>query len=156
MPYCGPVPQLDLSDDTFVAAEPGAVSTIIHQPRLWRRWWPELHLTIFEDRAERGIRWNVTGALRGSMEVWLEPSGDGVVVHYYLRADPVVPRPSRRWPTGRLPTGRLPTGSWRSGRKGRARLRRRWQLRSKRIFFAVKDELERGRPAGEPPPAGRG
>ena len=54
----------------------------------WRRWWPDLRLQVVEDRADKGIRWAVTGALTGTMEIWLEPSLDGVVLHYFLHAEP--------------------------------------------------------------------
>ncbi len=40
------------------------------------------------DRGLDGIRWSVTGAWVGSLEVWLEAVGDGVVVHHYARLDP--------------------------------------------------------------------
>jgi hypothetical protein len=59
------------------------------------------------------------------MEVWLEPYADGVLVHYYLRAD-------------------LPRGE--SVRAARERRRRDW----KRRIHAVKDRLEAGREPGRP------
>ena len=71
------------------------------------------------------MRWNVRGALTGSMEVWLEPYGDGVILHHYVRCDPATT-------------------------KGLARQRRRRQKHAKRLFWAVKDELEGARPAGAP------
>ena len=124
------VPRFDLVDETFVVATPAAVAAAIGDPQRWRRWWPDLRLSIFQDRAEQGIRWNLDGALAGSMEVWLEPYGDGVIVHYYLRADP-------------------PPGRAFSARSARREQRRR-ALRAKQVFWGLKDELEAGRPAGEP------
>lgn len=58
------------------------------------------------------------------MEIWLEPSNDGVILHYFLRLDPVA---------GRLrPSAAL-------------RIKRWHELRSKESFFALKDDLETGR-----------
>ena len=49
------------------------------------------------DRGVKGVQWAVRGALTGSMEIWLEPVGDGTVVHWFLRADPPeAPRPGAR------------------------------------------------------------
>jgi hypothetical protein len=118
-------------DETFVVAEPAALAAVLHDPQRWRRWWPELELSVFADRGDRGVRWNVTGALAGSMEVWLEPFGDGVILHYYLRANPA-------------------GAPYRSVHRAAAEVRRR-QRAIKRIFWALKDELERGRRPGEPP-----
>ena len=66
--HCGGVPQLDLADDTFVVADPGRVADVVADPAQWARWWPELELTVFQDRGEKGIRWTATGALVGSCE----------------------------------------------------------------------------------------
>jgi hypothetical protein len=62
----------------------------------------------------------VSGALTGTAEIWLEPVGDGTVLHFYLR-----------------------TGLSDRGRAARATA---W----KRSVHAVKDELERGREPGTP------
>ena len=127
------MPQLDLVDETFVVAEPARVAALVRDPRRWADWWPDLRLGVFQDRGDAGVRWNVRGALTGSMEVWLEPYGDGVIVHHYVRCDP--------------PGGPLPPAA-------AARQRRRRQRHAKRVFWALKDELERGRRPGEPrPPA---
>jgi hypothetical protein len=126
------VPRFDLVDETFVVAPPAAVAAALHDPARCARWWPDLRLSVFQDRGEQGIRWNLAGALAGSMEVWLEPYGDGVIVHYYLRADP-------------------PPGRSFSARAVRREIRRR-ALRAKRVFWQLKDELERGRRPGEPAP----
>jgi hypothetical protein len=129
------VPQLDVIDETFVVARPGAVSALLHDPGRLRQWWPELRLSVFQDRAEQGIRWQVSGALAGSalvgsMEVWLEEFGDGVIVHYYLRADPA-------------------GGPLASPRRA-VRAVRRLQLQAKSVFWRVKDELEGARRPGDP------
>ena len=120
------MPQLDLIDETFVVADPARVAAAVRDPARWPGWWPDLTLGVFQDRGDAGVRWNVRGALTGSMEVWLEPYGDGVVVHHYVRCDPA---------------GGGPVG---------ARERRRRQRHAKRVFWALKDELEGDRRAGEP------
>lgn len=120
------MPEVDLIDETFVVADPAQLAAVVHDPARWRQWWPDLTLTVFMDRGEQGIRWSASGALVGSVELWLEPFGDGVIVHHYLRADPA-----------------------RSGADP-VRLRRRHALAWKRSVNGLKDELEAGRPAGEP------
>lgn len=124
------MPQVDLVDETFVVAEPGPVAAAVRDPARWAAWWPDLQLSVFQDRGDAGVRWNVRGALTGSMEVWLEPYGDGVIVHHYVRCDVAGDRPVS------------PAAA--------ARQRRRRERHAKRVFWALKDELEAGRPAGEP------
>ncbi|HEV7657670.1 MAG TPA: polyketide cyclase / dehydrase and lipid transport [Mycobacteriales bacterium] len=116
---------LDLVDETFVVAHAAAVAAVVRDPARWERWWPDLRLGVFQDRGDAGVRWNVRGALTGSMEVWLEPYGDGVLVHHYVRCDPV---------------GRDTI----TPRERRAR-----QRRAKQVFWALKDELEGDRRPGE-------
>jgi hypothetical protein len=127
---CLTVPRFDLVDETFVVAAPAEVAAAVQDSARWPVWWPDLQLSIFQDRGEHGIRWNLGGALAGSMEVWLEPFGDGVIVHYYLRADP-------------------PPGRSFSARAVRREQRHRAH-RAKQVFWQLKDELERGRRPGEP------
>jgi hypothetical protein len=122
------VPQLDLVDETFVVAAPARVAAVVRDPARWTGWWPDLVLSVFQDRGDQGVRWNVRGALVGSMEVWLEPYGDGVVVHHYVRCDPV------------------------GGGPVPARERRRRQRHAKAVFWSLKDELEGDRRVGEPRP----
>ncbi len=119
---------MDLVDETFVVAHPEVVAAVVHDRDRWRAWWPDLDLTVFMDRATSGLRWTATGALVGSLELWLEPVRDGVVVHLYLRADPPQPVDRRR----------------------ADRLRRRRALDWKVSVNALKDELEAGRRPGEP------
>ena len=64
------------------------VGAAIANPARWRRWWPDLRLQVIEDRADKGIRWTVAGPLAGTMEIWLEPMLDGVILHYFLHAEP--------------------------------------------------------------------
>ena len=79
---------IQIADETFVAADPVEVGRAVADPASWRRWWPDLRLTVVEDRGEVGHRWTVAGALTGTMEIWLEPVLDGVVLHYFLHAEP--------------------------------------------------------------------
>jgi hypothetical protein len=120
------VAAFDLIEETFVVADPAAVAAVVRDPDRWTRWWPDLRLGVFQDRGDAGVRWNVRGALTGSMEVWLEPYGDGVLVHHYVRCDAT------------------------DGRTITARERKRRQRHAKRVFWALKDELEGDRRAGEP------
>ena len=74
----GAVHSVQIADETFVAADPARVGAAVGDPANWRRWWPDLRLQVIEDRGPLGIRWAVTGPLTGTMEIWLEPSLDGV------------------------------------------------------------------------------
>jgi hypothetical protein len=78
---------VDVVDETFLAVPPSSVAAAFADPRTWRRFWPDLELEVYADRGAEGVRWTVTGALVGTMEVWLEPVLDGTVLHYFLRAD---------------------------------------------------------------------
>jgi hypothetical protein len=128
-------PSVDVADETFLAVPPAVVAAEFADPQRWPRLWPDLRLAVVADRGVQGVRWTVSGALVGSMEVWLEPVLDGTVLHYYLRADPVGsdghphPAPPRR---------------------GAAEARRR-RLAAKAIAFGCKERLEAGREPGEPP-----
>jgi hypothetical protein len=131
-------PAIDLMDDTFVVAERAEVAAFFRDPAVAREWWPGLTLTVHQDRGLEGLRWTAAGELTGSMEIWLERWGDGVLVHWFLRADPT---------TSRGDGGRL-------ARDG-GRLARRYTAGFKERIHALKDRLEHGRPAGVPrlPPA---
>ncbi|MEU7632636.1 polyketide cyclase / dehydrase and lipid transport [Nocardia sp. NPDC049220] len=120
---------IQVADQTFVAASGSAVADLLTGPNNWRRWWPDLTLDVRENRGDKGIRWSVRGALTGTMEVWLEPSMDGVILHYFLHADP---EPA-------LPAGRLAAAN-------RAR-----RVAGKTMSFELKSRLEAGRPAGVAP-----
>ncbi|MCX5045951.1 polyketide cyclase / dehydrase and lipid transport [Aldersonia sp. NBC_00410] len=119
---------IQVADQTFVAGAPERVAEAIASPSKWRAWWPGLRLEVREDRAEKGIRWSVAGTLTGTMEVWLEPSLDGVILHYFLHADPSPDRQVRDL----------------------AAANREWRVAGKRMSFEVKGRIEAGRAAGEP------
>ncbi|MEU2179200.1 MULTISPECIES: polyketide cyclase / dehydrase and lipid transport [Nocardia] len=120
---------IQVADQTFVAASGAAVADLLSGPNQWRRWWPDLDLEVREDRGAKGIRWSVAGALTGTMEVWLEPSLDGVILHYFLHAEP---QPA-------LPVSKLAAAN-------RAR-----RVAGKNMSFELKSRLEAGRPAGVAP-----
>ena len=95
---------IQVADETYVAAPGVQVGAAVSNPSSWRRWWPDLRLQVVEDRGEKGIRWKVTGALTGTMEIWLEPSLDGVVLHYFLHAEPTG---AAAWQLAKLNLGKL-------------------------------------------------
>ncbi|MBJ7323307.1 MAG: polyketide cyclase / dehydrase and lipid transport [Rhodococcus sp.] len=117
---------IQVADQTFVAAPGAAVAQAFVSPERWRRWWPDLSLTVTEDRGEKGIRWSVRGGVVGTMELWLEPVLDGVIVHYFLHAEPASASESATEQHARRVAGRAMT-------------------------FELKRELEAGRSAGEAP-----
>jgi hypothetical protein len=127
---------IQIADETFVAADGARVGAAVANRSSWRRWWPDLRLQVVEDRAEKGIRWTVTGALTGTMEVWLEPMMeglDGVVLHYFLHAEP---------------TG-LP--AWELAKLNLAKMTHHRRVAGKKMAFEVKTTLERSRPVGVSP-----
>jgi hypothetical protein len=125
------VSSIQVADETFVVGDSAAVGAAVGDRSSWRRWFPDLMLEVVEDRADRGIRWTVAGALNGTMEVWLEPSLDGVILHYFLHAEP-------------------PVGS---GKVDLADRNHRRRVAGKRMAFEVKNALEASRPVGTPPTA---
>ncbi|WP_328392174.1 polyketide cyclase / dehydrase and lipid transport [Nocardia sp. NBC_00416] len=120
---------IQVADQTFLAAPGAAVAAALAAPGQWRRWWPDLELDIREDRGDKGIRWSVRGALTGTMEVWLEPSLDGVILHYFLHAEPAQSLPPRKL----------------------AAANRDRRVAGKVMSFEIKDRLEDDRPAGVAP-----
>jgi hypothetical protein len=130
---------VDLVDETFVVSDPTTVAAVVADPVSWRAWWPELELAVFMDRGLDGIRWSVSGRWVGSLEIWLEPMGDGVLVHHYARLDPVDPA------TGGPAALPSTPHAWRRAARERARRARRW----KRSVWALKDQLEAGRRPGQ-------
>lgn len=79
---------VDITDETFVVAERSVLATHFADPGSWRSWWPDLDLSVVADRGDDGIRWEVHGRLSGTAEIWLEPWHDGVIVHWFVRAQP--------------------------------------------------------------------
>jgi len=130
-------PHIHLIDETWIAASPAALAAVVAEPGNWVRWWPDLELTVSRDRGIKGIEWTARtvargSGLAGSVEIWLEPFAEGVILHHFLRLTVVSGRPLSR-------------------RRFAAR-QRDYAWRAKRVFWPVKDELER---AGRAPDAGR-
>jgi hypothetical protein len=121
---------IQVADQTFVAAAPAAVGRAVANAASWPRWWPDLLLQVVEDRAEKGIRWTVTGALTGTMEVWLEPMLDGAILNYFLHAEP---------------TG---AAAWQLARMNMAKMTHQRRVAGKRMAFEVKGTLEAARTLG--------
>lgn len=123
------MPDIDVVDSTWICAAPSVVAALVAEPANWRRWWPDLELAVDEWRGLKGVRWIVrrgpTDREAGTMEVWLEPAQDGVVVHYFLRLDAVDGRPM--------------------GRRRRDRLIHRRRCHTKQLFWALGDQLDPGR-----------
>jgi hypothetical protein len=127
---------IQIADQTYIAASGARVGAAVADPSSWRRWWPDLRLQVVEDRAEKGIRWAVTGALTGTMEIWLEPLTDGVegvVLHYFLHAEP---------------SG---VAAWQLAKLNLAKMTHRRRVAGKKMAFEVKTTLERSRPVGVSP-----
>jgi len=123
------VHSIQIADETFVAADPAAVGRAVSDHLAWRRWFPDLTLTVVEDRAEKGVRWTVAGPLVGTMEVWLEPVLDGVVLHYFLHAEPTEGRPVAN----------------------SAKMTHQRRVAGKRMAFEIKNRLDASRPVGIAP-----
>ena len=121
---------IHVADQTFVAADPADVGRAVSDAASWRRWWPDLRLEVVEDRREKGIRWTVTGALTGTMEVWLEPLLDGVILNYFLHAEPAG------------------AAAWQLARMDLAKVTHRRRVAGKRMAFEVKAALETSRALG--------
>lgn len=124
---------IQIADQTFVAADPAAVGRAVGDRAAWRRWFGDLALDVVEDRAEKGVRWTVAGPLAGTMEVWLEPVLDGVVMHYFLHAEPAGADRAK------ITTTNL------------AAMNHRRRVAGKRMAFEVKNTLEAHRPVGVAP-----
>lgn len=127
------MPSIQVADQTFVAADPAAVGRAVADRADWRRWFPDLALDVVEERAEKGMRWTVAGPLSGTMEVWLEPMLDGVVLHYFLHAEP----------TG-ADAAKIAHSSTTS-------MTHRRRVAGKRMAFEVKNTLEAHRRVGVAP-----
>lgn len=82
------MPSIDVIDVMYVVAAREVVRERFCDEAQWATWFPDLTLTASEARGPKGVRWNVTGALVGTAEVWLAEYGDGTIVHTYVRAEP--------------------------------------------------------------------
>ena len=121
---------IQIADETFVSADPVEVGMAVGDPANWLRWWPDLRLTVVEDRGAAGHRWTVTGSLTGTMEVWLQPVLDGVILHYFLHAEP---------------SG---VAAWQLAKMNLAKMNHQRRVAGKDMAFEVKRHLEATRPVG--------
>jgi len=130
---------VDLVDETFIAVARPFVAARLTEDQ-WKRWWPDLELTVFMDRGDAGIRWSMTGTMVGSCEIWLEEVLDGTLVHYYLRGAPSDS-------TGRVaqPFPDDPSG-WRAASRLRTKHAKQWKAH----VWQLKDDLENNRRPGAP------
>ncbi|ORM33658.1 SRPBCC family protein [Williamsia sp. 1135] len=126
--------RIQVADQTFIAAPAESATELISDRANWRRWWPDLQLTVVEDRAEQGVRWKVSGPLNGTTELWLEPVLDGFVLHYFLHAEP---------------TSQLPTEP-RALMTEVGKINHRRRVAGRAMSFEVKDRLEASRHVGGP------
>ncbi|MGI8665952.1 MAG: SRPBCC family protein [Jatrophihabitans sp.] len=126
-------PQIHLIDETWIDAPVERVSAVVADPANWRLWWPTLQLTVTRDRGVKGIQWAAVAApagrrgvvpVGGTVEIWLEPLRNGVLLHHYLRLDPI--------------------GGRQLGTRAAAVGTRRLAWHAKRAFWQLKDELEAG------------
>ncbi|MBB5918002.1 hypothetical protein BJY24_006914 [Nocardia transvalensis] len=122
---------VQVADQTFVAAPGAAVGEVLADRGRWYAWWPDLTLELREDRGDKGIRWTVAGPLDGTMEVWLETCLDGVILHYFLHAEP--------------------GDASRLSARDKMALNHARRVAGKKMAFEVKARLEAGRPAGVAP-----
>ncbi|HEV2086720.1 MAG TPA: polyketide cyclase / dehydrase and lipid transport [Cryptosporangiaceae bacterium] len=130
------MPHVDLIEETWLAVAAPRVAAEVHEPGFAAALWPDLTLALHKDRGPAGLQWTVTGPLVGSCEVWLEPRGDGVTAHTFLRAD--VTRRGSATEAADLPRRRAVAEQARRARHAKA------------VWWAVKDRLEGGRRPGEP------
>lgn len=132
------VSSIQVADQTFVAAPPASAVDTLADRANWRRWWPDLQLTVVEDRGEKGFRWTVVGRLTGTSEVWLEEVMDGFILHYFLHCEPADP-------TAPSPDAGRAYYSWLAAENKRRR------VAGKAMSFQVRDRLDRDREPGESP-----
>jgi len=69
------------------------------------------------------------------MEVWLEPSLDGVILNYFLHAEPAG------------------AAAWQLAKMNLAKLTHARRVAGKKMSFELKQKLEASRPVGMPPRA---
>lgn len=108
---------VDIVDETFIDVPPPVLSTLVADARNQRQWWPHLQLSTVRDRGVKGQKWDIAGEIVGTMEIWLEPFWEGVIVHHFVRGH--------------------------VGARGRRDVATRHTLRWKRSVTGLKDLLER-------------
>lgn len=128
------VTSIQVADELFVAAAPALAGDVVGDRARWREWWPDLTLQVIEDRGDAGVRWQVSGPIEGTMEIWCEEVLDGFVLHYYLHAEPVTAAPADAA----------------SRARAIAEFNRLRRVAGKKMSFQVKELLEGGREIGSP------
>lgn len=131
MPPSG-VTTFNIADDTFIVCDAAVLGRCIVEPARTALWWPGLTHVVTRNRGRQGVQWHVTGQWSGrmwtgTMEIWLEAVLDGVVLHHYVRLDPV--------------------GEGLTEKRLRE-LTTTYAMEWKQRVFALKDELEAGRVVG--------
>lgn len=86
---------VDIVDETFVRAEPLVVRARLEAPGVLDELWPGLERVVVQDRGAKGVRWRCSGQVEGRMEIWLEPTGGGTIVHHFVHG--TGPGAPRRW-----------------------------------------------------------
>lgn len=124
-------PSIDIVDESFIRVDRSILARVVTER--WRTWWPDLRMDVYMDRGNEGLRWTVAGEFVGSSEIWLEEQVPGVIVHYYVRAEPTIP--------GSATTPRPPSRTRRAKTQA-ADIQRRHVLAWKRVVWSLKDELE--------------
>lgn len=110
---------VDIVDETFVRAAPDVVRTALDGAGVLDRLWPDLVREVVQDRGDRGVRWRVSGAVEGRMEIWLEPVGGGTLVHHFVRG--AHGHGSARWATGHRRRWKTGLNQIKDGLEGRSR-----------------------------------
>lgn len=77
--------RVDIIDETYIGCSPLRVAEIVKDPHNHANWWPHLTMTMTRQRWAKGAEWVVTGQIDGTLEIWLEPYWEGVILHHYLR-----------------------------------------------------------------------
>ena len=127
---------VEIVEETFILTSRHELAVIIADERRWRQWWPGLQAALVVDRGLDGSQWELAGDLVGTVEIALDPSGNGVVLRYRLYGDPTPPTSST--------DARRLSGSPRA-RRTAASLNTAQVLRWKQTVWALKTELEDGR-----------
>ncbi|MDQ3484752.1 MAG: polyketide cyclase / dehydrase and lipid transport [Actinomycetota bacterium] len=124
------MPIIDIIDEMYVVEARDVVRERCCDEGQWAIWFPDLTLGGIGGPGPKGVRWDVSGALVGTVEVWLEEYGDSTIVHTYVRAEP-----AKRVGDSRR------TQTWAT---------RRYALPLKAHLLAVKFAMEAGRELGTP------
>ncbi|KRE36836.1 hypothetical protein ASG73_10905 [Janibacter sp. Soil728] len=75
---------IDIVDESYVRAEPQAVRAELDVPGVLDGLWPGLQRQTVQDRGAKGVRWLCAGEVEGRLEIWLEASGGGTIVHHFV------------------------------------------------------------------------